>query len=252
MGTEVGRAATAEVLWASEGRSVATARRASSAGFRDAGTLQALVAESEIVLCLCPPAVAEEVAGAVAEAGFTGLYIEANAIAPGRAERIASMVGACGAQVVDASVISRSGLNLYLSGDEGDVERAAALFAGTDVTPLSLPGGVGAASALKMAFGGWNKIGLALVAQACAIARAYGVEEALAAEGVEGHRLVRAAPKAWRWSPELEEVSETCANIGLPAGLGSAAAELYERWAGHRDQPVELERLLEDLVARRS
>jgi 3-hydroxyisobutyrate dehydrogenase-like beta-hydroxyacid dehydrogenase len=248
MGTEVGRAAAADVLWASEGRSEATASRAASAGFRDAHTLRALVAESEIVLCLCPPLVAEEVAEAVAEAGFTGLYIEANAIAPGRAERIASMLGERGAHVVDGSVIARSGLNLYLSGDERDVERAAALFAGTDVTPLPLPGGVGAASALKMAFGGWNKIGLALVAQACAIARAYGVEEALAAEGVEGDRLVRAAPKAWRWAPELQEVSETCASIGLPAGLGHSAAELYERWAGHRDQPVELERLLEDLV----
>jgi 3-hydroxyisobutyrate dehydrogenase-like beta-hydroxyacid dehydrogenase len=247
MGTEVGRAATAEVLWASEGRSVATARRASSAGFRDAGTLQALVAESEIVLCLCPPAVAEEVAGAVAEAGFTGLYIEANAIAPGRAERIASMLGACGAQVVDASVISRSGLNLYLSGDEGDVERAAALFAGTDVTPLSLPGGVGAASALKMAFGGWNKIGLALVAQACAIARAYGVEEALATEGVTAERISRSAARAWRWGPEMDEVARTCAELGLPDGIARGAAELYARWERHRDEEVDLSRLLDEL-----
>jgi 3-hydroxyisobutyrate dehydrogenase-like beta-hydroxyacid dehydrogenase len=249
MGTEVGRAAAADVLWASEGRSEATASRAASAGFRDVGTLRALVAESEIVLCLCPPAVAEEVAGAVAEAGFTGLYIEANAIAPGRAERIAALLGERGARVVDGSVIARSGLNLYLSGNDEDVGEATQLFGGTDVTPLFLPGSVGAASALKMAFGGWNKIGLALVAQACAIARAYGVEEALAREGVEGDRLVRAAPKAWRWAPEMREVSETCASIGLPPGLGSAAAELYERWAGHRDQPVELERLLEDLVA---
>ena len=41
--------------------------------------------------------------------------------------------------------------------------------------PIPLEGGVGSASALKMAFGGWNKIGSALTAQAYAIARAYGV-----------------------------------------------------------------------------
>jgi 3-hydroxyisobutyrate dehydrogenase-like beta-hydroxyacid dehydrogenase len=249
MGTEVGRAAAADVLWTSEGRSEATASRAASAGFRDVGTLGALVAESEIVLCLCPPAVAEEVATAVAEAGFTGLYIEANAIAPARAERIASLLGERGAHVVDGSVIARSGLNLYLSGDEDAVERAARLFVDTDVNAVPLPGGVGAASALKMAFGGWNKIGLALVAQAYAIARAYGVEEALAGEGVESDRIARAGPKAWRWSPEMREVSETCASLGLPDGLGSAAAEFYERWALHRDRPAELEQLLDDLVA---
>jgi 3-hydroxyisobutyrate dehydrogenase-like beta-hydroxyacid dehydrogenase len=244
MGALVGAAADADVLWASEGRSEATARRAAEAGFRDVGTVAELVAASEIVLSICPPAIAEEVAGAVAERGFDGIFVEANAIAPARAERIAETLGR---RVVDGSVISASAVNLYLSGNPAEVERVAELFAEGHVTAIPLPGAVGAASALKMAFGGWNKIGSALTAQAFAIARAYGVEAALAAEGVDAQRVVRAGPKAWRWAPEMEEVADTCASLGLPNGIGRGAAELFSRWEAHRDRPAELDRLLDDL-----
>ncbi len=244
MGALVGAAADADVLWASEGRSEATARRAAEAGFSDVGTVAELVAASEIVLSICPPAIAEEVAGAVAGRGFDGIFVEANAIAPARAERIAETLGG---RVVDGCVISASAVNLYLSGDPAEVERVAELFAGGDVTAIPLSGGVGAASALKMAFGGWNKIGSALTAQAFAIARSYGVEEALVAEGVDAQRVVRAGPKAWRWAPEMEEVADTCASLGLPDGIGRGAAELLSRWEAHRDRPAELDRLLDDL-----
>jgi len=242
MGTLVGTAAGADVLWASDGRSEATARRASEAGFRDVGTVDELVAQSEIVISLCPPAIAEEVAGQVAAAGFDGLYTEANAIAPARVERIAKTL-----RCVDGAVIARAGLNLYLSGEKVDVDAVAGLFEDGEVNAIPLEGGIGAASALKMAFGGWNKIGTALAAQAYAIARAYGVEEALAGEGVESGRILRAGPKAWRWAPEMEEVAATCAALGLPDGMPRGAAELYSRWDAHRDRPAELERLLDDL-----
>jgi len=245
MGTLIGAAARGDVLWTSEGRSEATAQRA--ARFRDVGSLAALVAASEVVLSVCPPAIAEQVAADVAELGFGGLYVEANAIAPAHAERIARVLTEGGARVVDGAIIGRTGLNLYLSGDKADVAQAAALFSG-EVTAIPLEGGVGAASALKMAFGGWNKAGIALAAQAYAIARAYGVEQALAKEGVEGERILRAGPKAWRWAPELEEVAETCASLGLPEEMARGAAELFARWATHRDRPAELDRLLDDLT----
>ena len=247
MGTLVGAAANAEVLWASERRSDATAQRAEGAGFRDVGSLDELVAASEIVLSLCPPAIAEEVAAEVGAAGFQGLYVEANAITPVRAQRIADSLPRC----VDGSVIARAGLNLYLSGDADDVAQLVDIFRGGEVNAIPLQGGIGAASALKMAFGGWNKIGTALTAQAYAIARAYGVEDALAGEGVESDRVLRAGPKAWRWAPEMEEVAATCASLGLPDGMARGAAELYARWDAHRDRPAELEKLLDDLAAER-
>jgi len=240
MGALVGAAADAEVLWASEGRSDATAHRA--AAFHDVGSVAELAAQSDVVLSICPPAIAEDVAAEVAGAGFDGLYVEANAIAPRRAERIAEML-----RCVDGAVIARSGLNLYLSGDPADVAVVADLFKDGEVKAIPLEGGVGAASALKMAFGGWNKISTALTAQAFAIARAYGVEDALAGEGVESDRILRAAPKAWRWAPEMEEVADTCAALGLPDGMPRGAADLYSRWEGHRDRSAGLDELLDDL-----
>jgi 3-hydroxyisobutyrate dehydrogenase-like beta-hydroxyacid dehydrogenase len=241
MGALVGSAVHGDVLWASEGRSEATRRRAEA--FRDVGTIRELVAESELVISLCPPAIAEDVAGEVAAEGFAGIYLEGNAIAPERAKGIAGYL-----RCVDGAVISAGDVNLYLSGAAQDVASVAELFPTGEVQPVPLDGGIGAASALKMAFGGWNKIGSALTAQAYAIARAYGVEDALAAEGVDSQRFVRSARKAWRWAPEMEEVANTCEALGLPDGMGRGAAELFTRWGAHRDQPAELERLLDDLT----
>jgi 3-hydroxyisobutyrate dehydrogenase-like beta-hydroxyacid dehydrogenase len=248
MGAEIGSAARADVVWASEGRSALTAGRAKAAGLRDVGTVSELVETSGIVLSVCPPAIAEEVASAVATAGFRGLYVEANAIAPQRAERIAAMLAGAGVRTVDGGIIGRTGVHLYLSGDPEEVARVEELFADTAVRAMALERPVGAASALKMAFGGWNKIGIALDAQAHAIARAYGVEDALAAEGVEAARFTRSAPKAWRWAPEMDEVAETCASLGLPAETAHGAAELYRRWERHRDRTAETDKLLGDLL----
>ncbi len=195
-------------------------------------------------MSVCPPEIAEEVAAEVAAAGFDGLYVEANAITPARAERIAALLPRC----VDGSVIARTGLNLYLSGEPAEVVQAAEIFRDGEVNAIPLEGGVGAASALKMAFGGWNKIGMALTAQAYAIARAYGVEEALAGEGVASDRLVGVGPRAWRWAPEMEEVADLCAGVGLPDGIPRGAAELFRRLEHRRDQPTDVEQLLDDLT----
>jgi Domain of unknown function (DUF1932) len=245
MGAEIGAAALAEVVWASEGRSRATAERAGRAGLVDVGSVAELVGSSEVVLSVCPPAIAEDVAAQVFGLGFAGIYVDANAIAPARLTRIAEL----GSRVVDGSIIGGSEApRLYLAGESDDMQHVAALFAGTVVEAIPLGTEVGTASALKMAYGGWNKIGVALAAQAHAIARAYGVADALEAEGVAAERVVKFAPRAWRWAPEMQEVADTCAELGLPPEIGSGAAELYARWDEHRDSEVELDRLLDDLT----
>jgi Domain of unknown function (DUF1932) len=221
MGAAVGAAAHGEVLWASEGRSDATRRRA--VGFTDVGSFPELVRSSEVVLSICPPAIAEEVARDVFAAGFEGVFVEANAISPARMRRVATL----GPHVVDGSIIAASGINLYLAGAEAG--QIVELFDGSEVKAIDLDAELGAASALKMAFGGWNKIGIALTAQAHAIAKAHGVEEWLEAEGVPQDRLAHVADRAWRWAPEMDEIAEVCAELELSDSIPRGAAEFYRR-----------------------
>ena len=125
---------------------------------------------------------------------------------------------------------------------------AAALFAGDTVQPLPLPGGIGAASALKMAFAGWNKIGAVLEAQAYAVASAYGLEAELEREGVESRRIGRTAGRAWRWVAEMHEIGDTHAALGLDDGVARGAAAALEAWAGHRDEiDIPVPTLLDEL-----
>jgi hypothetical protein len=226
MGAAVGNAVRGEVLWASERRGEATRQRA--AGFTDVGSVDELVRRSEVVLSICPPAIAEDVARQVFDLGFDGVYVEANAISPERMRRIATF----GPKVVDGSIIAASGTNLYLAG--GEAVEVAGLFGDGDVKAIALDAPVGAASALKMAFGGWNKIGIALTAQAHAIARAYGVAEQLETEGVPADRLPRMADRAWRWAPEMEEIADLCRELGLSEAIPRGAAEFYQALSQER------------------
>ena len=221
MGAAVGAAVQGEVLWASEGRSEATRQRAAT--FTDVRSVDELVRSSDLILSICPPAIAEEVARQVSGLGFGGVYVEANAISPERVRRIAKL----GPRVVDGSIIAAKGIHLYLAGR--DANEVAALFVDSDVQAIPLDAEVGAASALKMAFGGWNKIGIALTAQAHAIAGAYGVERWLDEEGVPADRLPRVADRAWRWAPEMEEVAAACLERGLGDEIPRAAAAFYRR-----------------------
>jgi hypothetical protein len=226
MGAAVGSAVRGDVLWASDGRSDATQRRA--AAFTDVGSVPELVRSTDVMLSICPPAIAEEVAQQVFAEGFEGLFVEANAISPARMRRIATF----GTRIVDGSIIAASGIHLYLAGD--DAETVAELFANTDVKAIPLDAELGAASALKMAFGGWNKIGIALTGQAHAIAQAYGVGDCLEAEGIPDDRLARVADRAWRWAPEMEEIAELCVELELSDAIPRAAADFYRRLGNER------------------
>jgi hypothetical protein len=106
---------------------------------------------------------------------------------------------------------------------------------------------VGAASALKIAYGGWNKGSQAMLMAIRAFATAEGVDEALLAEWKisQPDVLARAdravtdnARKAWRFVGEMEEDARALAQVGLPAGFHEAAGDLYERLAAYKDTPT--------------
>ena len=225
------------VLWASAGRSAATAERARAAGLEDAGSSDELCRRCEILLSICPPHAAVDVARAAS--GFTGTYVDANAVAPDTARAIAKLQP----RLVDGGIVgpppSRPGTTrLYLSG--GEAGQIAALFAGTRLDARVLSAEPGAASALKAAYAGWTKGSAALLLTVRELARAEGVERAL----VEEWRLSlpeleerlagaerSARRKGWRWVGEMEEIAQSMAAQDLPTGFHEAAAEVFRRAA---------------------
>jgi 3-hydroxyisobutyrate dehydrogenase-like beta-hydroxyacid dehydrogenase len=249
MGAAVGHqlaGAGSRVVWCPDGRSAGTAERADVAGLEPVAGLAGLAAASDVLISLCPPAAAEDVAKAVAATGYDGIFVEANAIGPARVRRVADLFP--GGRMVDGSVIGpppsdRTGTRLYLSGAAEDVDVVAGLCPGTTVEALAIDGDIGQASALKMAFGSYNKAASALAAVSHALAEAYGVGDQLRAEarritrdrlGDPGH-LSSVAARAWRWAPEMEEAAATLAEAGLPGELASGAAAVFSRWNADRD-----------------
>src|SRR6478752_4940127 len=73
-----------EVFWASEGRRSYTRERAEHAGLIDLATLDRLCEECAVILSVCPPEFAVEVAQSVAGTGFKGVFAYLNALAPQR------------------------------------------------------------------------------------------------------------------------------------------------------------------------
>jgi len=242
MGSAVAALAAGEgrtLLWASTGRREASRKRAAAAGLVDVMELGALTERCDLVISLCPPDAALEVARQLS--GFAGLYLDANAVAPATAREVARIVEGSGGRFVDGAVIGpppapgrRS--DLCLSGPYA--EEVAALFAGTCLRTRLVPGGPGAASAVKMCFAAWTKASTALLLSVRALAIAEGVEGPLLEEwddflpDLAGRSLQgahQAATKAWRWVGEMEEVAATYRSAQLPSGFQEAAAALYAR-----------------------
>jgi len=251
MGAAVGATLVAggvPVLWASEGRSAATRVRAREVGLEDAGTLESVVRASRVILSVVPPHGAADLARAVAALGFGGLYVDANAVAPATAREIGRVVEATGARFVDGGIIGpatrsrRGATRVYLSGPAAT--EIAPLFGAGPLEAVVLDAPAGAASAVKMAYAGWNKGGQALLAAIRAFAIAEGVDSALLAEWKISQPDVPArseraihdnARKAWRFVGEMEEIARSLAAVGLPPAFHEAAREIYARLADYKD-----------------
>jgi 3-hydroxyisobutyrate dehydrogenase-like beta-hydroxyacid dehydrogenase len=242
MGAAVGACLTRRghtVLWAAEGRGADTAARARAAGLTDAGTVAGVAGRADVILSICPPHAALDVAWTVR--GFGGLYVDANAISPGTAREVAGMISERGGAYVDGGIVGLppaddNRTRLYLSGPRaGQVQD---LFAGTQMDARITGGGDYGASAVKMAYAAWTKGSAALLITVRALARAEAVEETLLAEWALSQPALpdrtagvarSAATKGWRWVAEMEEIAATMAAAGLPDGFHQAAAEIYRR-----------------------
>jgi len=265
MGATIGACAAAsgaQVYWLPEQRSAASRARAAQAGLIETKEFAAAVRQCDVLLSVCPPDAAVDVASQVAAVKFTGIYVDANAVSRATAETIGRIVTAAGASFVDGGIIGspvkQAGTTrLYLSGEKA--QEIAELFSGSMLDARSIGVIAGAASALKVVYAAWTKGTDALILAIRALATHEGVDKALLQEwkisqpALENKCLraaAVAAPKMWRYAGEMREIAEAFQAAGLPSGFHNAAADVSERLACFKDQtepPLSLAQVIEQL-----
>ena len=251
-----------QVYWVSQGRSNKTRQRAEKHKLVEVEELSRLCQTCEIILSVCPPHAAENVALSVMDTGFTGLYLDANAIAPQRSLRIGGQLEEAGIHFVDGGIIGGPAwkpkeTRLYLSGVHSAA--IASCFSNGPLEVKIVGSEIGKASALKMCYAAYTKGTTALLAAILAAAEALGVREALYEQwdgddpnfsGQANRRASRVTAKAWRFEGEMHEIASTFREAGLPEGFHEAAAEVYHRLAGFKEspEPPKLDQVLDALL----
>ncbi|MGD9925537.1 MAG: DUF1932 domain-containing protein [Pseudorhodoplanes sp.] len=232
------------VLTSLAGRSEASAKRAQAAGMIDASDTE--IAAADVILSIVPPGealpLAQRLTPALTAANNKPVYADCNAVSPDTVKRIAAAIEATGAPFADAGIIGgppRAGYGgpvFYYSGPEaGSLERLNDF----GLVFRRVNDEIGAASALKMSYGGITK-GLTAVGSAMLLAaNRAGVAEALHAELAASQPNLlayfqRSVPdmfgKAYRWVAEMEEIAHFTGG-GPSREMYEAIADLYERLA---------------------
>lgn len=251
-----------EVCWASEGRSSATVRRAEKFGLVNVGDLASLCHKCDILVSVCPPHAAFEIAEQVVSWNFSGIYLDANAISPQKAQKIAELMQAAGIGFVDGGIIGgpdweKASTRLYLSGE--NAEELQRFFSGGLLQTANLGDDVGRASALKMCYAAYTKGMSALLASILSLAENHNVRNELAARWEEDwpglyaasrERIRKAAVKAWRFEGEMQEISETFSEAGLPGDFHLAASDIYRSLGEYKNMTdlPDLEPILQTIL----
>lgn len=227
-------------------RSPRTRALAAEAKIEDAGTLEALVREADMVLSILVPGQAEnaarDIARAMESAQAYPLYVDCNAIAAETSQRLGRIIEKTGARYVDASIIGppprRPGVTrFYASGPQSGA--FAALNAhGLDVRVLEGP--VGRASSLKTCYAALTKGLSALGASILVAAEVEGLGQALGDEfrlsqpGLMDwleSTVPKTPPKAHRFVGEMEEHAKAFAAQGITPKMMEGAADFYRMMA---------------------
>jgi 3-hydroxyisobutyrate dehydrogenase-like beta-hydroxyacid dehydrogenase len=251
-----------QVYWLSKGRSDKTRARAEKFNLVEVDSIFRFCQTSEMIISICPPHVAEDVAQAVSETGFRGLYLEANAISPQRAIKIGQMLEAKNVQFVDGGIIGGPAWIpqetwLYLSGEHA--HEITSCFSNGLLETKIIGDEIGKASALKMCYAAYTKGTTALLSAILATAESLGVRENLYQQWEmdepgfseqANRRAVRVTAKAWRFEGEMKEIASTFHEAGFPKGFHLAAAEIYHRMANFKDaaEPPPLTNILKALL----
>jgi 3-hydroxyisobutyrate dehydrogenase-like beta-hydroxyacid dehydrogenase len=238
------------VYWASEERSLQTRQRAEQHNLHDACTLAHLCQTCSVLVSICPPHAAESVADQVLACGFSGAYLDANAISPQRVIGMGERMGAAGVTFVDGGIIGGPAWEpgqtwLYLSGDQA--QDVADCFSAGPLEVVIIGPDIGKASALKMCYAAWTKGSTALLCAILAAAEKLEVWPELQRQwdrdwpgfaGQTAGRVQRVTAKAWRFAGEMDEIAATLEEAGLPSDFYAAAGTVYRRISHFKDAPA--------------
>lgn len=252
------RNSVGKLYWCSQGRSQATRARAEQQQLTEITSLRDFCKTCTLIIGVCPPHAARAQARALIDAGYHGLYLEANAISPATVQQLALELATAGITLIDGGIVGlptmqRGTTWLYLSGPQA--QQVQPCFSVGPIETVVLGEAIGQASALKMLFAAWNKGKNALLGAILATAEQTGVRTALEQQfdqfepgfSTNAHQRLRGiARKAWRFPAEMQEIAGTLQANGVPAAFFTAAAEVYQRQAVCKDAgtPPSLETLL--------
>lgn len=237
-----------KVVTALGGRSPASVKRAKDAGM--VGVSDAEIAQADFLLSIVPPKealpLAQWLAPALRAANSKPVYVDCNAVNPQTAAQIADVIAQANCPFADAGIIGGppragyGGPHFYVSGPDA---RRVEVLKDYGLSIRVMDGPNGAASALKMSYGGITK-GLTAVGTAMVLAaHRGGVADVLRRELAESQPalttyLTRSVPdmfgKAYRWVAEMEQIAGYTGSEAAET-MYEGIAELYERLAADNE-----------------
>ncbi|NQV40781.1 MAG: NAD(P)-dependent oxidoreductase [Candidatus Marinimicrobia bacterium] len=250
--------------WVPGGRSDETRKRAEDHNLSESQSLGDMCELCDIIISVCPPHAAVDVAQQILAFSFKGIYADVNAISPEKAKSIHQLMNSRQIDFVDGGIIGGPAWKaestwLYLAGEKA-AEVSNCFQGGLLETELMGPE-IGRASAIKMSFAAYTKGSTALLCAIMAAADEMGIRQELEKQWSRGgsdfaerthNRLRRVTAKAWRFSGEMEEIAATMQDAGLPDGFHLAAADIYRRMTHFKNSEAlpEISEVLKSLKSR--
>ena len=251
------------------GRGEASRQRAKTANMRDAGSLEAMVSEADLILSIMPPESAEDAANQVAAAmqatGKKPPYADCNAISPDTTKRIGKVITAAGALYIDAGIIGPS---------PGRGSPPRFYTSGPDIAPIQTLDGhgikivpigdeIGRASGIKMVYAALTKGTTTLHTAVLTTAETLGLGDVLRAELQQSQKpaweaMQKSVPflpaDSGRWIREMEEIAQTFESAGVTPHFHLGAAAVHRTlaktpYAAETRATLDKSRTVEEAVA---
>ena len=256
------------VITSLKGRSEASSTRAAEQGIVDVGSLDDVVASSDLMLSILVPSEALAFAASAAESivrtNSHVAFADCNAVSPATGVKIGKIITAAGGMFIDAGIIGGSprtgAIPRFYASDEH-----AGILAELDGKGISVPvmrGAVGRASGLKMLYAALTKGTAALHASTLMAAKSLGLFDDLIHELEQSQsgtltamgRVNSISAQAFRWIGEMEEIASTFEDAGVTPNIHAGAAETFQKISDssigrERVGTVDQDRTLEDTVA---